>query len=84
MIAQTLPDLPSWYTPFLAVVALVQLVSVYMMWNWQKNGVLLFYGLVLVTALLNMMYFGVSSVISGVISAGLVYLATKSTWKNFK
>lgn len=84
MIAQTLPDLPSWYTPFLAVLALVELVAVYMTWNWQKNGVYLIYGITVVSALLNMMYLGVSSVIAGAIGAGLVYLATKSTWKNFK
>ncbi len=69
-------------------IGIAQLVGVWLLWNWKINGLYLNIGLAIVGLLINIFLFGpqlgVMSVIFALIGIGILYLAMKPVWKNFK
>ena len=83
-ITAVMPDLPSWYLTAMLVLAVVQLVGVYMLWQWKMLGFQLMVGATVVASVLNYMYLGFGAVVMGLIGLGILYLVMKTSWKNFK
>ena len=86
-IAQALPNMPSWALTMFALLGAVNLFSVAMLWMWKKLGFYLIIVSAIIAASLNGMILGVAGVgasIFTIIGVGILYLAMKPVWQNFK
>lgn len=86
--AGLLPNLPSWYPMVLIILAVVDLVAVVMIWMWKIMGFYLTVGTSAVQLLIVFIYMGVAvgigAIILNIIMLGLLFLAMRPVWKNFK
>lgn len=86
-IAQTLPNMPSWALTMFALLGLVNLVAVVMLWMWKKLGLFIMIASAIIAASLNGMILGPAGIgasIFAIIGVGILYLAMKPVWSNFK
>lgn len=86
-IAKTLPNMPSWAITVFAVGAVVNLFAVVMLWMWKKMGFYILIALAIIVASLNGMLLGIAGVFASLFSligVGILYLAMKPVWQNFK
>lgn len=86
-IAKTLPNMPSWAITVFAVGAVVNLFAVVMLWMWKKMGFYIIIALAIIVASLNGMLLGIAGVFASLfalIGVGVLYLAMKPVWQNFK
>lgn len=85
-IKAALPNMPSWvFTPF-ALLVLLNLVSVFLLWTWKKLGFYLIIASSVIAVLLNGMIGlgGIVTIIFTLAGVGILYLAMKPVWQNFK
>lgn len=82
------PNIPEWYAPLFGVLSLVQYVGLYLLWTWKKLGFQIAVGMYIVAIVLNFAILGAATAIftlvGGGIGLGILYLAMKPVWKNFK
>lgn len=86
-IAQALPNMPSWALTLFAILGAVNLVSVTMLWMWKKMGFYMIIASAIIVASLNGMVLGVAGIgasVFALIGVGILYLAMKPVWQNFK
>ena len=86
-LALALPFLPSWVMLLFALMSVVGLVAVVMLWMWKKMGFYLVVVLSVVVSAVNLLYLGLAgifAVVTGFIGVGILYLAMKPVWQNFK
>jgi len=90
LITKTFPNFPSWALVVCTILSILQLVAVALLWMWKKIGFYIIIVMAIFTASLNGMLLGsvgvggTIMVIIGVIGVGILYLAMKSVWNNFK
>lgn len=86
-ITKTLPNMPSWALTVFALLGAVNLFSVAMLWMWKKMGFFLIIGTAIIVASLNGMILGAAGLVASIfaiIGVGILYLAMKPVWQNFK
>ena len=86
-IMLALPNFPSWAIPVYALLGVVNLTAVAMLWMWKKMGFYLIIASAVIIASLNGMILGVAGIgssVFAVIGIGILYLAMKPAWQNFK
>ena len=86
-ITHALPKIPFWAITLLALLSTLNLVSVVMLWMWKKIGFYLLIASAIIVASINGMILGPISIgasISALVGVGILYLAMKPIWKNFK
>lgn len=78
---------PTWAGWAMGLIALAQVAAFYGIWQWQKWGLNLFYGLIVVNVLLLFLIGGIPMLIGGIfggaIGAGLMYWLTNSIKEQF-
>ena len=82
-----LPNMPSWAFTAFTVFGILNLVAVAMLWMWQKLGFYLIIASAVIVAAINgaiLGPIGIGSSIFAVIGVGILYLAMKPVWQNFK
>ncbi len=79
-----LPNIPSWYFTFLTAMIVVELVAVYLLWQWKMMGFYLFVAITAIVAVFNFMYLGAFSIVFGLVGLAILYLVMRPVWKNFK
>jgi hypothetical protein len=85
-ITRALPDFPSWAFILLDVVALVNLVSVILLWTWKKLGFYLLIGTAIVSIVFSVLTpggLGIASIIGAGVGVGILYLAMRPAWQHF-
>ncbi|EFH87212.1 hypothetical protein [Ktedonobacter racemifer] len=86
-ITRALPNVPSWAVMLLAILVVVQLVSIALLWMWKKLGFYLYLGSAAIAFVLNILTLGVSggltSIFGAVVGAAILYLAMRPVWQNF-
>lgn len=86
-ITKLLPNMPSWALTVFAILGFVNLLAVAMLWMWKKMGFYLVIGTAIVVASLNGMLLGVAGIFTSIfalVGVGILYLAMKPAWQNFK
>ena len=86
-ITQTLPNIPSWSVTLLALMSAVNLASVVMLWMWKKAGFYLLIASAIIVASINGVILGpigIGGSIFALVGVGILYLAMKPVWQNFK
>lgn len=83
-----LANRPVWYYPVMIALSLIALASVYLIWTWKKMGFYLMIGIAVVSFLVSLTMVSplaaALSVIFLAVGVGILYLAMKPVWKNFK
>ncbi|EKD65081.1 MAG: hypothetical protein ACD_50C00197G0008 [uncultured bacterium] len=85
--AQLVPNAPSWIVPILLLLSIVDLVALAMLWMWKIMG---FYLTIAVTVVMSLLFFAfqgagsLGTIFFGAIGIGVLYLAMKPVWSNFK
>lgn len=86
-IKAALPSMPSWvFVPFTSL-GLLSLVSVFLLWTWKKLGFYLVIASSIISVLLNGAIsglVGIVAIIFALAGVGILYLAMKPVWQNFK
>jgi hypothetical protein len=86
-IKQTLTTMPSWALTALALFSLLMVIAVAMLWMWKKMGFYLVIAAALLVASVNgaiLGILGLAGSLSALIGIGILYLAMKPVWQNFK
>lgn len=86
-IMAVLPNIPGWFFPAMLVLSLAGLAAVYLLWTWKKMGFYLAVGIAVLASLMNIVVLGTLgsvSIIGAAVGVGILYLAMKPVWKNFK
>jgi hypothetical protein len=79
-ITRVFPNIPPWVFFTYNILAVVQLISVVLLWNWKRIGFYLIAAIAIIVAVLNgitLGAFGISSAILGLIGVGILYLAMR-------
>ena len=87
IIKRTLAMIPSWAITALAIFSLVNVAAVVMLWMWKRIGFYLIAASALIVASINGAILGGMGIVSSIgalIGIGILYLAMKPVWKNFK
>ena len=82
-----MPNFPAWTLWVYDALIVVQLVSVVLLWMWKKIGFYLIVGCAIIAAIVNIYALGVSGVIGvifGLAGVGILYLAMRPAWEQFK
>lgn len=81
-------EMPTWYMPVLLLLTVVQLAAIAMLWTWKKLGFQLMVGASVLGVVVSALVLGVTlslfTAISAAIMIGILYLAMKPVWNNFK
>lgn len=86
-IMKAIPTMPSWALNLYALFSIVNLVAVWMLWTWKKMGFYIYTACAILVASINGMILGILGVggsIFAMIGVGVLYLAMKPVWKQFK
>jgi len=82
------PNAPSWAITVLSIAAVVDFLAIIMLWMWKKMG---FYLTAAMTAISSMVGLTISSgtndliwVVVSAVGIGILYLAMKPVWNEFK
>lgn len=67
-----------------AIVELIQLIGIFLVWRWKRIGFYIFLVTTLTNVLLNVVFLGGIDLVFPVIELGLLYLAMRPVWSNFK
>src|SRR6266851_1719113 len=86
-ITTAMPNFPSWAFILLDILALVEIVSAVLLWMWKKLGFYLIIGAAAVAVVVNVLtlgLLGLVGILGAVIGVGILYLAMRPAWANFR
>lgn len=86
-IATATPDVPEWVSNLTLITTILQLVAVVLLWMWKKIGFFIeIAAVILATSVAGLLNgpAGVMKTIWTIVFLGILYLAMKPVWKNFK
>lgn len=86
-LTQVFPSLPGYFFPIMALASVTGLVATYLLWTWKKLGFYIVVGITVLSVVVNFAVMGVlgaMSIVFGLVGIGILYLAMKPVWSNFK
>jgi len=79
-VRQSLPNLPAWAIPVLALLAFANLVFALAIWKWKKWGVYGFVGSAFVAFLVNLISIGILGSLFGLVGVAILAFLLRSVW----
>ena len=83
-LRQSLPTLPGWVIPILAIATIANFVFAIAIWKWRKWGMYGFAGSALVTFVINVISISVLGALVGLIGVALLAFLLRPVWNQME